>query len=113
MRTSVMRVAAAPGLHMEYARLKGGRMEAGKLPDAARERERIREMLVPLVREAVQRQWKEQQDYYRSRPSLAARQIGQMFGAGSMERALIPAVSLRVCEKVEERIRQERIRKGR
>lgn len=66
-----------------------------------------------MAREAVQRQMKEQQEYYRSRPSLAARQMEQIFGAGSMERALAPAISVQVYEQLEDRIRREWIRKGR
>lgn len=113
MKIHMKGVAAAPRVDMEYALPKSGRPEPGEPPDTGRERERIREMLLPLVKEAVQKQLREQQDYYRSRPSLAAKQLEQVFGAGNLEKALAPAVSLRVYERIEERIRQERIRKGR
>ncbi|MCM1539761.1 MAG: hypothetical protein NC121_00690 [Blautia sp.] len=113
MKTYIKRAVAGPPVNMEYASPKGAKPAGGQQPDPARERERIREMLTPLVKEAVQRQMKEQQEYYRSRPSLAARQMEQIFGAGNVERALTPAVSLRVYEKIEDRLRHERIRKGR
>ncbi|MCM1064957.1 MAG: hypothetical protein NC420_10900 [Eubacterium sp.] len=113
MKTYIKRVAIGPPMNMEYASPKGVRAAGGQQPDPAREKERIREMLTPLVKEAVQRQMKEQQEYYRSRPSLAAKQMEQVFGAGNMERALTPAVSLRVYEKIEDRLRHEMIRKGR
>ena len=113
MKTRIKRVLTAPQVNMEYALLKGGRPENGEARDTGRERERIKEMLIPLVKEAVQRQMKEQQEYYKSRPSLAAKQLEQIFGAGNLEKTLAPAVSLRVYERIEERIRLERIRKGR
>lgn len=113
MKTHVKGVAAAPHMNMVYASPRREKNGAGHQPDFGREREQIKEMLVPLVKEAVQRQLKEQQDYYRSRPSLAARQLEQVFGAANIEKALTPAVSLRVYERIEERIRHEWIRKGR
>lgn len=113
MRTHVKGLLIAPGMCMEYASPKRERTEAGESRDITREKERIREILLPLVKEAVQRQMKEQQDYYRTRPSLAARQMEQLFGAGNIEKSLTPAVSLRVYEKIEDRIRHEWIRKGR
>ena len=70
-------------------------------------------MIAPLVKEAVKKQMKEQQEYYRSRPSLAAKQVEQVFGAGNLERALTPAVYLRVYERIEDRLRREAVRKGR
>lgn len=113
MKTYVKGVAVGPRVNMEYASPKGERNADVQQPNPARERERIKEMLVPLVKEAVQRQLKEQQEYYRSRPSLAAKQMEQVFGAGNMERVLIPALSLRVYERIEDRVRHELIRKGR
>lgn len=113
MRLYVKEVVAAPRVNMEYAFPGGQKAGAGQPPDTARDRDKIRELLIPLVKEAVQKQLREQQDYYRSRPSLAAKQVEQIFGAANMEKALTPAVSLRVYEKIEERLRHERIRKGR
>lgn len=112
MRTNVKAVVTAPHIHMEYASRKSVRTEDGGA-DIGKERERIKEMLIPLVKEAVQRQMKEQQDYYKSRPSLAARQMEQLFGAGSIERALTSTVSIQVYERIEERLSHERLRKGR
>lgn len=113
MKRHVMGVASALPVTREYAVPKGGKASGGQIPDYAREKERIREMAASLVKEALQKQMKEQQEYYRSRPSLAARQMEQIFGAGNMEKALTPSLSLRVYEKIEDRIRCERIRKGR
>lgn len=113
MKTHVKGMTAAPHMNMVYASPRREKNGAGHQPDFGREREQIKEMLVPLVKEAVQRQLKEQQDYYRSRPSLAARQLEQVFGDANIEKALTPAVSLRVYERIEERIRHEWIRKGR
>ena len=113
MRTQVQGVVTAAQLPMEYALPRGRSAESRPRTEPGREKEKIREMLLPMVKEAVQRQLKEQQDYYRSRPSLAARQMEQIFGAGSVERALTPAVTMQVYEQLEDRIRHEWIRKGR
>lgn len=109
MRTQVRSVATAEQIPMVYALPKGQNAEGRSRPEPGREKEKVREMLIPLVKEAVQRQLKEQQDYYKSRPSLAVRQLEQIFGAGSMERA----VTVRVYEQLEDRIRHEWIRKSR
>ena len=113
MKTCVSGVVSASPVEMEYAIRRSAERGNGQQPDPARERERIRDMIAPLVKEAVRKQMKEQQEYYRSRPSLAAKQMEQVFGAGNLERALTPAVSLRVYEKLEDRLRRESIRKGR
>lgn len=113
MKTSVLRVVPGPHVNMEYAARRSAGPGSGRQPDVALERERIREMIAPLVKEAVKKQMKEQQEYYRSRPSLAAKQVEQVFGAGNLERALTPAVSLRVYERIEDRLRREAVRKGR
>lgn len=113
MKTQIQSVVFAAQIPLEYALPKGQSAGSRLRPEPGREREKIREMLIPLVKETVQRQLKEQQDYYRSRPSLAARQMEQIFGAGSMERALTPVISLQVYEQLEDRIRHEWIRKGR
>lgn len=111
MKTQVKRVVCAGQETMEYAFWGRGRTEPSRPPEPGREK--LKEMLLPMVREAVQKQLKEQQDYYRSRPSLAFRQAEQIFGAGSVERALVPGVSRQVYEQLEERICRERLRKGR
>lgn len=109
MRTQVRSVATAEQIPMVYALPKGQNAEGRSRPEPGREKEKVREMLIPLVKETVQRQLKEQQDYYKSRPSLAVRQLEQIFGAGSMERA----VTVQVYEQLEDRIRHEWIRKSR
>lgn len=113
MRTQVRSVIAAAKIPMEYAYPKCRRAEDGPRPEAGMEKEKIREMLIPLVKEAVQRQQKEQQDYYKSRPSMAARQLEQIFGAGRMESVLTQTVTMQVYEQLVERIRHERVRKSR
>ncbi len=113
MKTYVKGVSAAPPINMEYAPLRDQRAGGGERPSPGRERERIKEMLAPLVKEAVQKQLKEQQDYYRSRPSLAAKQMGQILGPGNMEKVLVPAVAYQVYGRLEDRMRHEWIRKGR
>lgn len=111
MRTQVKKAVCAGQETMEYALLGRRRTESSGPQEPGRER--LKELLLPMVREAVQNQLKEQQDYYRSRPSLALRQAEQIFGAGNVERAIAPAVSRQVYEQLEERICRERLRKGR
>lgn len=113
MKTTVLRVVPGPHVKMEYATRRSAEPGSGQQPDPARERDRIREMIPPLVKEAVKKQMKEQQEYYRSRPSLAAKQVEQVFGAGNLERVLTPTLSLRVYERIEDRLRREAVRKGR
>ena len=90
MRTQVKKAVCAGQETMEYALLGRRRTESSGPQEPGRER--LKELLLPMVREAVQKQLKEQQDYYRSRPSLALRQAEQIFGAGIVERAIAPAV---------------------
>lgn len=111
MRTQVKKAVCAGQETMEYALLGRRRTESSGPQEPGRER--LKELLLPMVREAVQNQLKEQQDYYRSRPSLALRQAEQIFGAGNVERAIAPVVSRQVYEQLEERICRERLRKGR
>lgn len=113
MRMQVRSVVTAMQIPMVYALPRGQNADGFSRPEPGKDKEKVREMLIPLVKEAVQRQLKEQQDYYKSRPSLAARQLEQIFGAGSMERALTPAVTVQVYEQLEDRIRREWIRKSR
>lgn len=77
--------------------------------DFRREREKLRESLLPFVREAVRKQLKEEREYYRSRPSLAARQMEGILGQGQ----LVSTVANLACDRVESRMRLERIRRGR
>lgn len=111
MRTKVKEVIAAPGISLEYALAKDRSTARGQI-NLEQEREKLREMASVLVKQAVQKQLKEQQNYYKSRPSLAARQMERIFGAGSLERVMVPMISSQVYERVEEHIRLERIRKG-
>ncbi len=113
MRTQVKRVCTSSRMHLEYALAKSGNGKAEQQTSPEREKEKLREMVRVLVKEAVQKQLKEQQDYYKSRPSLAVRQMEQMFGTGNLERMLTSAVSMRVYEQIEDHIRHEWIRKGR
>lgn len=93
----------------EYAlpgRSPGGKQEKA---DRSREREQMKEALLPFVKEAVKKQMKEEREYYRSRPSLAARQLESFFGQGQ----LVSALTGQVCEQLEQRFRYERLRRGR
>lgn len=112
MRTQIKSVALAPQIPMEYARIPGKRMGDGH-SESGGERETISRLLPALVKKEVTGQLKEQRDYYRSRPSLAAKQMEQLFGQGSFERVLLPAVTRQVCEQLGERARLEWLRKGR
>jgi len=112
MRTQVKSVVMASRTPMEYAVSKAKSAGAEHLKPEL-EKEKIKDMVQSLVKQAVQKQLKEQQEYYRSRPSQAARQMEQIFGASSLEKALAPAISMRVYGQIEESIRRERIRKGR
>lgn len=111
MKTLVKGVNYAPGICFEYAVSKSRRTEVGE--NSGREREKIKEMLVPVVKDMVQKQLREQQEYYKTRPSQAAKHIQQFFGAGNIERTLAPTVSVWVYEQIEERLRFEWVRKGR
>ncbi|MCM1192403.1 MAG: hypothetical protein NC123_10790 [Butyrivibrio sp.] len=73
------------------------------------EREKLKEALLPFVREAVKKQLKDEKEYYRSRPSLAARQLEGVLSQGQ----LVPVLTGQVCDRVEQQIRLERIRKSR
>ncbi len=101
---SVCRVYVSPGSRPADRQEKS---------DPAREREKLKELLLPFVKETVKKQLREEREYYRSRPSLAAKQLEHVLGAGNLESAVVPAVTLRVYEQLEERMRCEWIRKGR
>lgn len=100
------------GIPLEYAQPGNGAGRAEHV-DWSREREKLKESLIPFIKESVQRQLREEREYYKSRPSLAAKHMEQIFGTGSVEHALLPRVTSQVYERIEERIRQESIRKGR
>ncbi len=101
------------GLCRDYA-LPGRRgTERQEKTDWDREREKMKGMLLPIVKEMIKKQLKEEQEYYRSRPSMAAKQLENTFGRGALENMLIPSVSLQVYERLEESIRREWVRKGR
>lgn len=98
---------------LEYARTAAqtdGRMEK---TDWSREREKMKDMLLPFIKEAVKKQFKEEREYYKTRPSLAAKQLENIFGSGQLENTLIPTVTCQVYEQIEERMRHEWTRKGR
>lgn len=103
----------AHSIHLEYARPGGSAAAKTESIDLSREREKLKESLLPFVKEAVQKQLKEEREYYKSRPSLAAKHMEQVFGAGNVEQAFLPRVTSQIYERIEERIRQESIRKGR
>lgn len=93
----------------EYAGFGSRQVQRQDKADLKAEREKMKEALLPFVREAVKKQMKEEREYYRSRPSLAARQLEGVLGQGQ----LVPILAGQVCDRVERQIRLERIRKGR
>lgn len=108
MRTLVMPVRAdEESKCREYAGFSGRRGGRQEKPDFSREREKLKEALLPFVREAVKKQLKEERDYYRSRPSMAARQLESVLGQGQ----LLQVVAEQVCGRVERRMQLERIRR--
>lgn len=101
------------GIVMEYARPGAPRAQGQSAPDWNRERERLKEQLLPVLKETVRKQLKEEREYYKSRPSLAARQLEAVLGAGGAEKVFVPAVTERVYGRLEQQLRLERLRKGR
>ncbi len=97
----------------DYALPGGRRAGIQEKIDWDRERERMKTMLLPFVKETIKKQLKEEQEYYRSRPSMAAKQLENTLGRGTLENMLIPSVALQVYERLEESVRREWVRKGR
>ena len=93
----------------EYAGRGGPSVGRQDKPDFRQEREKMKEALLPFVRETVKKQLREEREYYRSRPSMAAKQLEGVLGQGQ----LVATVTRQVCRQVEEHIRLERIRRGR
>lgn len=109
IKTRVMPVCGdSASLCREYAGLGERPARRREKVDFRAEREKMKEALLPFVREAVKKQLKEEREYYRSRPSLAARQLEGVLGQGQ----LLPILTGQVCDRVERQIRMERIRKS-
>lgn len=100
-------------VRLVYAAKTGGSGGGVRQPDWNGEREKLKEQLLPYIREAVKKQFKEEREYYKTRPSLAAKQLEGIFGAGQVENAILPRVTEQVYEQLEERMRREMVRKGR
>ncbi len=110
IKTQVLSVLADSGTACrEYAGPGRSQERRQEKVDLKREREKLKESLLPFVREAVRKQLKEEREYYRSRPSLAARQLEGIVGQGQ----LVSTVADLACDRVESRMRLERIRRGR
>lgn len=113
IKTQMLRVKIVPeGICREYAGSGDRRGKNQEKTDWNKEREKMKEMLLRFVKEAVKKQLKEEREYYKSRPSLAARQAESIFGAGNLENLVARGVVGRVYGQIEERIRREWIRKG-
>lgn len=113
IKTQVLRVVPVrEGTCREYAHPGGRKEKNQEKTDWNKEREKMKEMLLPFVKEAVKKQLKEEREYYKSRPSLAAKQAENIFGAGNLENAMARGVAGRVYGQIEERLRREWIRKG-
>ena len=100
------------GISLEYAR-QGSSANRAEPVNWSKEREKLRESLLPFIKESVQKQLREEREYYKSRPSLAVKHMEQVFGSGNVEHAFLPRITSQVYERIEERIRQESIRKSR
>ena len=104
---------SSEGICRDYA-LPGRRgADRQEKPDWDREREKMKGMLLPFVKEMIKKQLKEEQEYYRSRPTMAAKQLENTFGRGALENVLLPSVTRQVYERLEEDLRREWVRKGR
>lgn len=101
------------GIVMEYAHPGAPCFDRQSAPDWNRERERLKEQLLPFLKETVKKQLKEEREYYKSRPSLAAKQLEAVLGTGGVEKILVSAAVERVYERIEQQLRLERMRKGR
>ncbi len=114
MRTQVKEIhMVSEGICRDYA--LPGRREADRpeKTDWDREREKMKGMLLPFVKETVKKQLKEEREYYHSRPSMAAKQLENIFGRENLENMLVPSVTLQVYDRLEECARREWARKGR
>lgn len=98
---------------LEYSGREERGQKAENREDWNRERERLKEQLISYLKEAVKKQWKEQQEYYRSRPSLAAKHFESLFYRSSMEKAMTAEVTEQIYARMEERMRREWLRQGR
>ncbi len=105
-------IAGRESVCRDYALIRGRLPERPEKIDWNAERERMKAALLPYVKEIIKKQLKEEREYYRSRPSLAAKQLENLFGAGKMAHMIVPEVTVRVYEQIEERIRRERLRRG-
>ena len=106
-------VEASKSLSLEYADGNGSMNKQMAQSDRNRERERLKEQLLPFLRETVKKMLKEEREYYKSRPSQAARQFESILGTGNIQNILAPAVARQVYTQMEERTRWEWLRKGR
>lgn len=77
------------------------------------DKDRLKEQLAPFIRETVQKVLKEEREYYKSRPSLAARHYGGIVPGGRPDPVYTAAVAGQVYGQLEERLRLEWLRKGR
>lgn len=109
MKTQVMPVCRdSESMCREYAGFRSRSAQMREKVDFKAEREKMKDALLPFVRETVKKQLKEEREYYRSRPSLAARQLEGVLGQGQ----LVPILAGQVCDRMERQIRLERIRKN-
>jgi len=100
-------------IRLEYACKDRHTGKMPQEPDFVRERERMKSQLLPFVKETVKKLLKEEREYYKSRPSLAAKQFESILPSGYLGDRVAPAVVRQIYTQLEERMRQEWIRKGR
>lgn len=106
-------VCDSGGISVEYAHFGEKLSHEKSLQERNREREKLKEQIIPFIKETVKKQLKEEREYYKSRPSLAARQLETVLGTAGAEKAFVPIVTDRVYERIERQLRLERLRKGR
>lgn len=94
------------GISFEYAKhgKNASKSDTKGFINLKSEREKLKEMLLPFIKETVKKQLKEERDYYKSRPSMAAKQL---------ESIIAPTVAVQVYGRMEERLHREMLRKGR
>lgn len=78
-----------------------------------REQERFLEEMTPALRELMKKVLKEERDYYKSRPSLAAKYYGEVIPRQDIGEQQLRTVSVKVYQEIETRLHREWIRKGR
>lgn len=101
------------GGSLEYAQKHRDRENpAANAVSRKREQERFLEDMTPYLKELIKKLLKEERDYYKSRPSLAAKYYGEVLPRQNREEQNFNKVSVQVYHEIETRMRREWMRKG-